>query len=120
MTALACGGKVVSAHLGFIGRGRFYWVLPAFDTQYRAWAVGNILLDYLIMSSAESGYTSFDLGEGDYPKLMAWVAGIATRPAVVRALAAVDDVRTKTTQFDRADAGAMDRLFGRGKHTVAA
>jgi hypothetical protein len=29
-------------------------------------------------------------------------------------------VRSKTTQFDRADAAAMDRLFGRGKHTVAA
>jgi GST-like protein len=58
--------------------------------------------------------------EGDYPKLMAWVAGIAARPAVVRSLAAVDEVRTKTTQFDRADVEAMDRLFGRGKHTVAA
>jgi GST-like protein len=58
--------------------------------------------------------------EGDYPKLMTWVAGIAARPAVVRALAEVDDVRAKTTQFDRADAGAMDRLFGRGKHTAAA
>jgi GSH-dependent disulfide-bond oxidoreductase len=58
--------------------------------------------------------------EGDYPKLMAWVAGIAARPAVVRALAAVDGVRTRTTQFDRANGEAMDRLFGRGKHTAAA
>jgi GSH-dependent disulfide-bond oxidoreductase len=58
--------------------------------------------------------------EADYPKLMAWVAGIAERPAVVRALAAVDEVRTKTTQFDRADAAAMDRLFGRGRHTANA
>jgi len=58
--------------------------------------------------------------EGDYPKLMAWVAGIAARPAVVRALAAVDDVRTKTTQFDHANAEAMDRLFGRGQHNAAA
>jgi GSH-dependent disulfide-bond oxidoreductase len=53
--------------------------------------------------------------EADYPKLMAWVATIAARPAVARALAAVDDVRTKTTQFDRAGAEAMDRLFGRGR-----
>jgi GST-like protein len=58
--------------------------------------------------------------EGDYSRLMAWVAGIAARPAVVRALAAVDDVRTKTTQFSEANAEAMDRLFGRGKHNVAA
>src|ERR1700720_1470616 len=58
--------------------------------------------------------------EGDYPRLMAWVAGIAGRPAVVRAPAAVDDVRTKTTQCSEANAEAMDRLFGRGKHNVAA
>src|SRR3981189_1545877 len=30
--------------------------------------------------------------EADYPKLMAWVAGIAARPAIGRALAAVDGV----------------------------
>ncbi|HEX3862634.1 MAG TPA: glutathione binding-like protein [Stellaceae bacterium] len=58
--------------------------------------------------------------EADYPKLKAWVAGIAARPAVVRALAAVDDVRGKTTQFDKAEAEAMDRLFGRGKFSAAA
>src|SRR2546430_248175 len=58
--------------------------------------------------------------EADYPKLMAWVETIATRLAVKRALAAVDDVRARTTQFDKAGAEAMDRLFGRGRHTAAA
>ena len=41
--------------------------------------------------------------EADYPKLMAWVETIAARP-----------------QFDKAGAQAMDRLFGRGRHTAAA
>jgi GST-like protein len=58
--------------------------------------------------------------EAAYPKTMAWVAGIAARPAVVKALAAVDDVRTKTTQFDKADEAAKDRLFGRGRYNAAA
>jgi GSH-dependent disulfide-bond oxidoreductase len=53
--------------------------------------------------------------EAEYPKLMAWVAIIAARPAVARGLAAVEEVRAKTTQFDQADAEAMDRLFGRGR-----
>jgi GST-like protein len=57
---------------------------------------------------------------GQYPKIGAWVAGIAARPAVVKALAAVDDVRTKTTQFDKAGAPHMDRLFGRGRYNAAA
>jgi hypothetical protein len=34
---------------------------------------------------------------------------------VTRALAAVDEVRAKTTQFDKAADGAKDRLFGRGR-----
>ena len=58
--------------------------------------------------------------EAAYPKVVAWVAGIAARPAVVRALAAVDEVRGKTTQFDKADDAGKDRLFGRGRYTAAA
>jgi len=58
--------------------------------------------------------------EADYAKLMSWVETIAARPAVARALAAVDDVRSMTTQFDKAGAEAMDRLFGRGRHSAAA
>ena len=58
--------------------------------------------------------------EAEYPKVMAWVAGIAARPAVVKALAAADDVRTKTTQFDKAGEAGKDRLFGRGRFTAAA
>ena len=58
--------------------------------------------------------------EAKHPKIMAWVAGIAARPAVVRALAAVDDVRAKTTQFDKAGDAEKDRLFGRGRYTAAA
>jgi GSH-dependent disulfide-bond oxidoreductase len=58
--------------------------------------------------------------EAEYPKIMAWVAGIAARPAVIKALAAVDDVRAKVTQFDKAGAEAMDRIFGRGQYNAAA
>ena len=58
--------------------------------------------------------------EADYPKLMSWVETIVARPAVRRALAAVDDVRTKTTQFDKAEPEALDRFFGRGRYTAAA
>jgi len=58
--------------------------------------------------------------EAKYPKIAAWVAGIAARPAVVKALAAVDDVRAKTTAFDKAGDAQKDRLFGRGTYNAAA
>lgn len=57
--------------------------------------------------------------EQDYPKLMAWVATIAARPAAVRTLAAVDDVRARTTMFDKAAPDMLDKIFGRGAHKAA-
>lgn len=40
-------------------------------------------------------------------------------PNVVK-IAKVDEVRAETTQCEQANAEAMDRLFGRGKHVAAA
>ncbi len=54
-----------------------------------------------------------------YKNVMRWVGTISERPAVKRALAAVDDVRAKTTQFDKAEPDALDKVFGRGRHAAA-
>lgn len=54
-----------------------------------------------------------------FPNVMRWVATIDQRPAVKKALAAVDEVRARTTQFDKAQAEALDKMFGRGKHAAA-
>jgi len=54
-----------------------------------------------------------------FPNVMAWVKKIDERPAVKKALAAVDEVRARTTQFDKAEAENLDKLFGRGKFAAA-
>jgi len=54
-----------------------------------------------------------------YPNVLRWNATIAARPAVVRALKMVDDVRARTTQFDKAEAEKVDRMMGRGKYALA-
>jgi len=54
-----------------------------------------------------------------YKNVMRWVGVINERPAVKKALAAVDDVRAKTTQFDKAQPNDLDKLFGRGQHAAA-
>jgi CelD/BcsL family acetyltransferase involved in cellulose biosynthesis len=72
LSALICGDDVVSTHLGFIGRGRFYYVLPAFDTRYRSLAVGILLLDRLIERCSQEQYSTFDLGEGDFSYKTKW------------------------------------------------
>ena len=57
--------------------------------------------------------------EAKYPKIAKWVATIAARPAVVKALAATDDIRARTTQFDKAEPQMLDKVFGRGSFSVA-
>jgi GST-like protein len=54
-----------------------------------------------------------------YPNVLRWVDAIAARPAVVRALRAVDEVRARTTQFDKADPDMVDRMMGRGRYAAA-
>ena len=56
---------------------------------------------------------------GKFPNVMRWVGVINERPAVKAALAKVDDVRARTTQFDKAEAQALDKLFGRGQFAAA-
>ena len=60
-----------------------------------------------------------DAAAQQFPRLTAWVAAIAQRPAVAKALAAVDDVRGKTTQFDKAEPELLDKVFGRGAYAAA-
>jgi GST-like protein len=54
-----------------------------------------------------------------HPNLLRWLAEIAARPAVVRALAAADAVRAQVSTFDKVSADKLDRVLGRGKYAVA-
>ncbi len=54
------------------------------------------------------------VGRAEYPNVTRWVDAVAARPAVVRALAAADAVRARTTAFDKAAPQVLDKVFGRG------
>ncbi len=54
-----------------------------------------------------------------FPNVSRWVAEIDARPAVQAALAKVAEVRAATTQFDKAEAPVLDKLFGRGAYAAA-
>jgi CelD/BcsL family acetyltransferase involved in cellulose biosynthesis len=65
LSALTIGDTVASAHLGFIGRRRFYYIFPAYDMQFRRHGVGHLLLQHLIDQSAAQDFDTFDFGIGD-------------------------------------------------------
>jgi GST-like protein len=54
-----------------------------------------------------------------YPNVTRWVKAIDARPAVQKALAAVDAVRAQTTAFDKAEPVVLDKVFGRGQFAIA-
>jgi GST-like protein len=54
-----------------------------------------------------------------YKSVTRWVGVINERPAVKQALAAVDEVRARTTAFDKAEPDKLDKVFGRGAYAAA-
>lgn len=54
-----------------------------------------------------------------FPNVTRWVKAIDARPAVQKALAEVDAVRARTTQFDKAQPVDLDKMFGRGQFAAA-
>jgi CelD/BcsL family acetyltransferase involved in cellulose biosynthesis len=65
LSALTVGDTVASAHLGFIGRGRLYYILIGYDSQFGRYGVGHLLLQHLIDQSVAQDFDTFDLGIGD-------------------------------------------------------
>jgi CelD/BcsL family acetyltransferase involved in cellulose biosynthesis len=65
LSALTIGNTVASAHLGFIGRGRFYYIFPAYDTAFGRYRVGHLLMQHLVDQSVAQDFDAFDLGIGD-------------------------------------------------------
>ncbi len=72
LSALLVDNTVVAAHLGFFGRGRFYYILPAYDASYARHRPGHLLLNYLVDQTNKRGFETFDLGLGDEAYKISW------------------------------------------------
>jgi CelD/BcsL family acetyltransferase involved in cellulose biosynthesis len=116
LSALVCGDKVVSAHLGFLGHGRFHYVLPAFDTRYRSLAVGHLLLDHLIQDCSNNSFTVFDLGEGDFPYKRKWATHRLPLLSYERALTATGVLYRQLRRVRRAvGIGNISEIYTNGR-----
>jgi CelD/BcsL family acetyltransferase involved in cellulose biosynthesis len=72
LSALLIDNTVVSAHLGFVGRDRFYYILPAYDAACARYRPGHLLLNYLVDQRTQLGFETFDLGVGDEAYKISW------------------------------------------------
>jgi CelD/BcsL family acetyltransferase involved in cellulose biosynthesis len=113
LSALTCGDRIVAAHLGFVGPGRFYYILPAFDTEYRSFAVGLMLLGHLIEQCADDGYAIFDLGEGDYAYKETWQTHRVPLLSYERGLTAAGVVYGRLRRARRFLDGQLHELYAK-------
>lgn len=65
LTYLLFNNDVIAVHFGMSDDKRLYYYLPAYDTDYRKYSVGNILTSHLIQHAAKEGYEIFDFLKGD-------------------------------------------------------
>lgn len=73
VAALTAGDHVVAAHLGLVVGDRFYWLMPAFDTEtFASFSPGRLLLVELLAWAFEHGLAVFDLTIGDEPYKRDW------------------------------------------------
>ncbi|HEX3993846.1 MAG TPA: GNAT family N-acetyltransferase [Acetobacteraceae bacterium] len=75
LSALVVDNVPVSAHLGFIGRDRFYYIMPAYDAAYARHRPGHLLLNYLVDQTTKQGFETLDLGVGDEAYKISWATG---------------------------------------------
>jgi len=101
LAALTVGDTVASAHLGFIGRGRFYYIFPAYDTQFGRYRVGHLLLQHLIDQSVTQDFATFDLGIGDASYKNKWATHRLALQSHERAITAAGRVYLQMRRVGR-------------------
>ena len=101
LAALTVGDTVASAHLGFIGRGRFYYIFPAYDTQFDRYRVGHLLLQHLIDQSVTQDFATFDLGIGDASYKNKWATHRLALQSHERAITAAGRVYLQMRRVSR-------------------
>jgi CelD/BcsL family acetyltransferase involved in cellulose biosynthesis len=68
VSALLLDDKVLAAHWGYVAGDRFYYLMPAHESgDWRAYAPGRLLNEWLLKWAVESGLKYFDFSIGDEP-----------------------------------------------------
>jgi CelD/BcsL family acetyltransferase involved in cellulose biosynthesis len=73
LSFLAIGNHIVAAHWGVEFKGRFYYILPAFDeTNFKEVSPGSVLCRRLLQWACERELDVFDFTIGDEPYKIRW------------------------------------------------
>jgi CelD/BcsL family acetyltransferase involved in cellulose biosynthesis len=68
VSALLQGNTVLAAHWGYVAADRFYYLMPAHASgEWRSYAPGRLLNEWLLQWAFDNGLKVFDFGIGDEP-----------------------------------------------------
>lgn len=68
LSALLLDDRILAAHWGYVADERFYHLMPAHESgEWRAYAPGRLLNEWLLQWALENGLKLFDFGIGDEP-----------------------------------------------------
>ncbi|MDJ0734031.1 MAG: GNAT family N-acetyltransferase [Nostocaceae cyanobacterium] len=67
VSSLSAGDKLIAVHLGVLLEGRLYWWIPAYDSNYKVYSPGRLLLELLLNESFQLNHKEFDFMIGDEP-----------------------------------------------------
>lgn len=74
LSYLKIGDKIIAVHFGMGDGERFYYYIPAFDTEYNKYSVGQILIYRLMQDVFQEGYQVFDFLRGSESYKYDWGA----------------------------------------------
>jgi len=67
VAALQIDDTVLATHWGCVHRGRFVWLMPAYDPAWHRVSPGRLLLEHLLQRCFDDGLDAFDFTIGDEP-----------------------------------------------------
>lgn len=117
VSSLLAGDTLIAGHVGLVGGRVWHHWFPAYDTAFRRYAPGMVLLNKMLAAGRQSGVSVLDLGTGDYEyKLRVANLTAQTISGAVDADAAVTAARSAyaTAQHVAARLGILRRFARRG------
>ena len=63
-SCLKIENKIISAHIGYVYNNVFYYIFPVYDSDYKKYSPGNILLCKLLENCQTENFKSFDFTIG--------------------------------------------------------
>jgi CelD/BcsL family acetyltransferase involved in cellulose biosynthesis len=72
ISALSLNNKVIAAHIGYLYRNTFYYLMPSYDIEFEKYSPGRVLMYRLVHECFSNQVDVFDFGRGSEQYKYEW------------------------------------------------